>query len=119
MLLTSANDGSLGVFDLRKPELYAFSDSCNQDLNDVLLVKNGRKVITATSGGMINLYSWDYFGDFNDKIVGHPDSIPCMAKLDEDTIITGGDDGLLRVVSILPNRIISIVGDGLDAEEGF
>lgn len=37
-----------------------------------------------------------------------------MVKYDEDTIITGGEDGLLRVVSVLPNRIISIVGDALD-----
>jgi len=31
MLLTSANDGSLGVFDLRKPNLYAMSDNFNED----------------------------------------------------------------------------------------
>jgi WD40 repeat protein len=31
MLLTSANDGTLGVFDLRKPILYAMSDSFGED----------------------------------------------------------------------------------------
>jgi len=31
MLLTSANDGMLGVFDLRKPVLYAMSDSFGED----------------------------------------------------------------------------------------
>lgn len=31
MLLTSANDGTLGVFDLRKPILYAMSDNFNED----------------------------------------------------------------------------------------
>jgi hypothetical protein len=42
-----------------------------------------------------------------------------MVKYDEDTVITGGEDGLLRVVSVLPNRILAIVGDALDANEGF
>jgi hypothetical protein len=37
-----------------------------------------------------------------------------MVKYDEDTIITGGEDGLIRVVSVLPNRILAIVGDPLD-----
>lgn len=31
MLLTAANDGMLGVFDLRKPVLYAMSDSFGED----------------------------------------------------------------------------------------
>jgi hypothetical protein len=75
--------------------------------------------VTASSSGVLNLFSWDWFGDCNDRIVGHPNSIQCMVKYDEDTIITGGEDGLLRVVSVLPNRIISIVGDALDADEGF
>lgn len=82
-------------------------------------MKDGRKVMTASSEGVLNLFTWDWFGDCNDRIIGHPNSVTCMTKLDEDTAITGGEDGLLRVVSVLPNRIISIIGDGLDAEEGF
>ena len=119
MLLTAANDGMLGVFDLRKPVLYAMSDSFGEDQNAVLIMKDGRKVVTASSEGVVNLFSWDWFGDCNDRIVGHPNSIQCMVKYDEDTVITGGEDGLLRVVSVLPNRILAIVGDALDASEGF
>ena len=37
-----------------------------------------------------------------------------MIKYDEDTVITGCEDGLIRAVSVLPNRIISILGDPLD-----
>lgn len=42
-----------------------------------------------------------------------------MIKYDEDTVITGGEDGLIRAVSILPNRILAILGDPLDQDEGF
>jgi WD40 repeat protein len=82
-------------------------------------MKNGKKVATSSSEGVINLFSWDWFGDCNDRIVGHPNSIDCIVKFDEDTIITGCEDGLVRAVSILPNRILAIVSDPLDQEDGF
>ena len=73
----------------------------------------------ASSEGVLNLFSWDWFGDCNDRIPGHPNSIECIVKYDEDTLITGGEDGLVRAVSVCPNRIIAILSDPLDQEEGF
>lgn len=40
MLLSSSNDGCLGVFDLRKPELYAMSDNFEEDLTSLCIVKD-------------------------------------------------------------------------------
>ena len=117
MLLSAACDGHLGVFDLRKPELYAMSDNFEEDLTSVVICKYGRKVGTCTSEGIINLFSWDWFGDCNDRIVGHPNSIDTMVKYDEDLVITGSEDGLIRAVSILPNKIIAILGDPTDYED--
>ena len=55
---------------------------------------------------VINLFSWDWFVDFNDRIVEHPSSIDFIVKFDEDTISTGWEDDLVRAVSILPKRIL-------------
>lgn len=82
-------------------------------------MKNGLKVVTSSGEGVMNIFSWDWFGDCTDRIVGHPNSIECMLKYDEDTLITGGEDGLIRAVSLLPNRILAILSDPLDQEEGF
>ena len=117
MLLTSSNDGMLGVFDLRKGSLYAMSDNFEEDQNAVCMVKSGKKVLTATGQGIINIFSWDWFGDCNDRITSHPGSVDTMIKYDEDTVITGCEDGLIRAVSILPNRVISILGDPIDTED--
>ena len=122
MLLTAANDGMLGVWDLRKPELYAMSDSFEEDLSTIAIMKNGKKVATATQGGIINIFSWDWFGDCSDRIIGHPSSIDTMVKYDENTLITGCEDGLIRAVSVLPNRIVAVLGDPLEDEgenDGF
>jgi WD40 repeat protein len=116
-LVCASGDGMLGVFDLRKKSLYAMSDHFEEDLTAVLLMKDEKKVVASTSEGIMNVFSWDYFGDCNDRIVGHPGSIDCMAKYDEDIIITGCEDGLIRAVSVLPNKIISILGDPLDPED--
>lgn len=116
-LLSVANDGMMGVWDLRKSKLYAMSDSFEVDLNAVCMVKEDKKVLTATAEGVINIFSWDWFGDCNDRITGHPNSIECMVKYDENTVITGGEDGLIRAVSVLPNRVLAILGDPLDTEE--
>lgn len=107
----------LGVFDLRKKELYAMSDHFEEDLTAVSIMKHGKKVLASTSEGIINIFSWDWFGDCNDRIIGHPGAIDTMVKYDEDIIITGCEDGLIRAVSVLPNKIMAILGDTLDAGE--
>jgi WD repeat-containing protein 55 len=114
-LVSASCDGMLGVFDLRKQELYAMSDNFEEDLTDVLLCKENKKVLVSSAEGIINIFSWDYFGDCNDRIVGHPGAIDTMVQYDEDTIITGCEDGLIRAVSVLPNKIIAILGDPLDS----
>lgn len=30
---------------------------------------------------------------------------------DEDTVLTGSQDGLIRIISILPNRMLGVVGE--------
>ena len=83
-------------------------------------MKNGKKVVTSSSEGVINLFSWDWFGDCRDRITGHPNSIESMVyikfiyklkiKLDENTLITGNEDGFVRGVSVYPNSITDILG---------
>jgi WD repeat-containing protein 55 len=107
----------LGVFDLRKKELYAMSDCFEEDLTSVILLKDDKKVLASSADGTINIFSWDYFGDCNDRIVGHPGSIDTMIYYDDDTVITGCEDGLIRAVSVLPNKILAILGDTIDQED--
>ena len=80
-------------------------------------MKRGRKVVTASGEGILSLFSWDWFGDCNDRIVGHPGSVDAIVKFDEDTIITGCEDGLIRAVSVLPNKILAVLGDPIDVDD--
>ena len=42
-----------------------------------------------------------------------------MIKLDENTVLTGSEDGYLRGVSIYPNQIINILGNHSEDDEHF
>ena len=40
-----------------------------------------------------------------------------MLKVDESTVLTGSSDGLIRVVSLMPNRLLGVVGDMCGSDE--
>ena len=116
-LVSSSVEGTIAVYDLRNPkELYAMSDRFEEDLLGVELFRAGKKLLANSSEGALNLFSWDWFGDCDDRIAGHSCSIDSICKLDEDTLLTGGEDGLIRTVGLFPNKILRIVGDHYENE---
>ncbi len=75
-------------------------------LLSIVLVKHGQKVITGTQEGILYIFSWGSWGDCSDRFPGHPESVETMLVIDEETICTGSSDGLIRIVSILPNKLL-------------
>lgn len=73
-------------------------------------LQNEKKVITGSQAGVLNLWTWGEWQDSSDRILGHPSSIDTICKLDEDTVCTGSSDGIIRVVSILPNKFEGVIG---------
>ena len=49
-----------------------------------------------------------------DRFPGHPASVDTLVVIDDDTIITGASDGLLRIVQIQPNKLLGVVGEHED-----
>lgn len=90
-----------------------------EDLHSVCLVKDNRFVLVSSNEGCIFIFKWDWFGDCKDRIVGHPNSIESMIKLDENTVLTGSEDGILRGVGVYPNKIISCLGQHSEDDEHF
>uniref|UniRef100_A0A0C9RQ87 WD repeat-containing protein 55 n=1 Tax=Wollemia nobilis TaxID=56998 RepID=A0A0C9RQ87_9CONI len=110
-LLGTSGDGRLSVCNLRKKKVHACSDFSEDELLSVVLMKHGKKVVCGSQEGVLLLYSWGYFNDCSDRFVGHPSSVDALLKLDEDTVLTGSSDGIIRVVSILPNKMIGVIGE--------
>ena len=142
-LLSSSADGTLVIYDIRmtssssnshhtssssstnlhpSPDkslpygVLRQSDPQDDELLSLCIMKNGRKVVCGTTEGVLNIFSYGTWGDMSDRYPGHPSSIDAILKIDEDTILTGSSDGLIRVVSIQPNQFIGVIGDN---HEGF
>jgi len=121
-LLATSIDGTLGVYDLRKKpnyKLYALSDFIEDELHCLKIMENGKKVVCGTSEGPLAIFNWDWFGDYKDRILGHPGTINCIEKFNEDMMFTGCEDGHIRIVSLYLKNIEKVIGDAkkLDIKE--
>jgi WD40 repeat protein len=134
-LLATSADGTLSVFDIRKAStsnllqntrnaaggtnnnaangVVRVSDPQDDELLSLLLMKNGRKVVAGTQQGVLAIWSWGIWGDVSDRFpTAHQgSSIDAMLQIDQDTILTGSSDGLLRVVTIHPDKLLGALGD--------
>lgn len=120
-LLASSADGRLAVFDMRmardsqnnnnggKPS-FRLSDDQEDELLSLKIIKNGKKVVCGTQEGVLSVFSWGRWGDCSDRFPGHPNSIDALLKVDEDTLLTGSSDGLIRVVQIHPDKLLGTIG---------
>ncbi len=87
------------------------SDDQEDELLSLCLLKGGKKVVCGTQNGVLNIWSFGTWGDISDRYPGHPQSIDAILKVDEDTILTGSSDGVVRVVQVHPDRLLGILGD--------
>jgi hypothetical protein len=94
-----------------KYKLHALSDIIEDEMYCMKIVCNHKKIACGTSEGPIVLFNWDWYGDFKDRILGHPGSVNCMEKYDENTLVTGCEDGGIRFVSISPKAISMMISD--------
>ena len=109
-VVVSSADGSISVISLKKRDLLYQTSTCNDELLSCCVVKSGSCICAGTQEGDVNIYKWDAEDDIVDRITGHPESIDGMLKVDEDTICTGSDDGVLRIVQVIPNQFLGVVG---------
>eukprot|EP00979_Chaetoceros_neogracilis_P014083 scaffold4425_cov281-Chaetoceros_neogracile.AAC.4 len=148
-LLATSSDGVLTVIDLRKggvdgnhtalkagktkiepvkidPEtvqgpfrLHRKSDNQEDELLSMCLMKNGKKIVCGTQQGVLNFWSWGTWGDISDRYPGHPQSIDALLKIDENTLLTGSSDGVVRVLEVQPDQLLGVLGshDGFPVEK--
>ena len=115
VLAVGSGDGHLAVFDLRKGRLWARSDPQEDEILCLSLLKRGKKLLCGTQVGTVGIFSWGDFGDVSDRLLGHPASVDCMVAHGEDMVVTGSGDGLIRLVSVHPNKVLGVLGEHGDA----
>ena len=124
-LFATSADGFMSLYDIRAPSasttkgqktrkgyrVLAKSDQQEDELLSVTFVKNFKKVIVGSGEGILNIFTWGQWKDSTDRMPGHPSSVETLLKIDESTIATGSSDGIIRVIGILPNKLLGVIGD--------
>ena len=97
---------------------YTQSDNQEDELLSLVLLKKSQKLLVGSQQGILSLFSYNQWADISDRFPGHPQSIDALLKIDEDTVLTGSSDGLVRAVQLLPNALLGVLGghDGFPVE---
>jgi len=100
-------DGHLSVIDIRsnKATPLSVSDDQEDELLSIVQVKGGSKSVVGSTLGILSIWNrakgWQ---DGVDRIPGHPASVDALVALSPDIIATGSEDGMIRVMQILPHK---------------
>lgn len=94
---------------------YVQSADQEDELLNLCFIKNYTKVLCTSQQGILSLFSYGIWDDISDRFPGHPQSVDALLKIDEDTVLTGSSDGLVRAVQLLPNALLGVLG----SHEGF
>lgn len=109
-VLSSGSDGTVSVFELRKSSTPVVTESIQDELTCLSLIKNSSILVCGTLTGDLIMFEWRLWDKLFDNCRGHPDAIGDMCSVDDNTLLTGSDDGLLRLINIHPNRMIGVLG---------
>ncbi|KAI8371535.1 carbonic anhydrase [Radiomyces spectabilis] len=83
----------------------------DDEMLSLAIVKDGQQVVAGSQSGTLYTWEWGNWKRASDRWIGHPCSVDTMCKLDEQTICTGGNDGLLRLISLDPQQFQGVIGD--------
>ena len=109
-MLVTSGDGFLSVYDMRNGKLYALSENMDDELLSIAVLHNESEIVCGSRDGELNIFKYPYFGEVSDKFLGHPKSIDTMVVINNGAICTGSSDGLIRLLTIHPNKMVGVVG---------
>jgi WD40 repeat protein len=68
-LLVTSGDGTLAMYDPRKGKIKGKSPADEDELLSVAVVKGGKKVVTGTQAGVLELWNWGELAGCSDACV--------------------------------------------------
>jgi hypothetical protein len=103
------------------------SEDQEDELLSIVQMKGGSKAVVGSTLGILSVWNrksgWgDCKSSFPgyrarlilgvDRIPGHPASVDALVAMTDDVIATGSEDGMIRVMQILPNKFCKLFSPG-------
>jgi WD40 repeat protein len=81
-------------------------------------MRDGKYIICPSSESSVVIFKRDNIETYCDRIQGIPGSVDCLLKLNDNTFLTGSEDGFVRGLSFKPNKIVQTIGQH-EEDENF
>jgi WD repeat-containing protein 55 len=91
-------------------KLYVQSEPYEEELTSMGVFRNKSKVIVGSSKGNFYTFNWGQFGYHCDAFSGPVAPVSKMIPITDRIAITGGEEGILRAMHLVPGRILGTVG---------
>uniref|UniRef100_A0A0B6ZZW1 Uncharacterized protein n=1 Tax=Arion vulgaris TaxID=1028688 RepID=A0A0B6ZZW1_9EUPU len=109
-IIASSGEGTLTSFNIRQKRMESQSELFDSELLCLAKMKSGRKLICGTGEGVLNIFNWGQWGNISDRFPCGNSEIDSMIAVTDDVLCIGTNDGSIKAVHILANRILGQVG---------
>lgn len=101
-VISSSGDTCLGVFDLRANSIVDYSEPRKDELTCIAFVPETQDIIAGTANGMLPVWRYNGWRRPYDVYDQHPKDCECIQTYNDNVVLTGAYDGLIRVLQIHP-----------------
>jgi WD40 repeat protein len=115
---TSA-DAHLSVWDARKGDFADMSGRDDDELMSCCYLKEDSALLCGTDAGPLSLYNTSDISTYIARYKVHGCGVDHLLKLDDSTVVSAAEDGIMRVIMIKPSRAIGVVGAHTDFVTGM
>lgn len=109
-ILMTSGDGYLTSINIPQRKLYVQSEPYEEELTCMGIFRKDSKLVVGSSKGNFYTFNWGQFGYHCDAFTGPKAGVNKMVPITERIAVTGGEDGILRAMHLVPGRVLGIVG---------
>ncbi|KAG5519600.1 hypothetical protein PMAC_001755 [Pneumocystis sp. 'macacae'] len=116
ILVSTSGDGTLSVHDFRSWKLLAVSENEDDFLSSCLVKSQSKnsKICIGTASGTVKIFNKGEWNNYADQILLYKKkgvlSVDSMISWNDDMIVIGGNNGVIQLLNIHPNRQLGIIG---------
>lgn len=107
--LTMPHDGGTAMQVLAKSD-----GDPDDELLSVSSIKHDSRIVCGSQTGNLHIFTHGKFEEPSDRISGCPSSVDALIKFDEDTVISGSEDGLIRLINVQPHNTFGTLNRATD-----
>lgn len=109
-LLATSGDGYLTTLSIPGKRMYVQSEPYEDELTSMGVFRNESKLIVSSAKGNFYAFNWGQFGYHCDAFTVPLSPVSKIIPITERIAVTGGEEGTLRAMHMVPGRVLGVVG---------